>query len=648
MIGEILSNLGFVTPQQLKAALQAQRELIEETSLPEKLERAQIVAEARSSQEPGMMHLGEIMLRMGFLTKAQLDKALERQRILGEEYWTLESDVLYQLMNMGTLANSSLNLAEVLSLIMESANKLTGSCASTLMLLDEKTGELVFSVPTGPKAQELMDVRLKKGRGIAGWVADQEQAVIVNDVRKDPRFYAGMDQCTGFETKSLVAVPLKAKGKLIGVLEVINKDDNATFTAKDQLLLTIFGAQAAMAIENARLYEELKDQMDMRLRMEKELAISEKFRALGQLSGGVAHDFNNILAAIIGYAEMTSHYLEDKERAKIYLEQILKASNRARDLVIQILAFSRQSKQEKKPVQCNLIVMESLNLLRATIPSTIEIRTDIAPNTGAIMADSTQIHQVLMNLFTNAHQAIGDNGGSITLRLFPVELNAAEAAAYPDLRPGRFVKLVIVDNGCGMDDSIADQVFEPYFTTKEKGVGTGMGLAMVHGIVKSHGGAISVDSKPGKGTTFEILFPIIDLKMEEAEESTPETPRGSEHILLVDDEAALVDIGQEMLTILGYKVTTKTNAAEALAAFQKEPDRYDLLITDLTMPGMNGDKLAMEMMKIKPALPVIITTGFSERFDLEKAKALGVRELAMKPINMQNLAATVRKVLEGR
>jgi signal transduction histidine kinase len=472
--------------------------------------------------------------------------------------------------------------------------------------------------------------------------------VIINDVKTDSRFYAGMDQSTGFETKSLVAVPLKAKGKLIGVLEVINKEDNTPFTPKDELLLTIFGAQAAMAIENARLYGELKDQMDICLRMERDLASSEKFRALGQLSGGVAHDFNNILAAIMGYAEMTFHHLDDKERVKLCLEQILKASNRAKELVIQILAFSLQSRQERKPVQSHLIVMESLKLLRATIPSTIEIRADIAPDTGTIMADSTQVHQVLMNIFTNARHAIGEDGGNITLSLCPVNLGATEIATHPGLRPGRYVKLVVTDDGCGMDAYTAKQVFEPYFTTKEKGVGTGMGLAMVHGIVKSHSGVITVTSTLGKGTTFEVLFPRVDLEAEELVESPQELPKGSEHILLVDDEDDLVYIGKEMLTFLGYRVTTKTNSGEALEVFRENPDPYDLLITDMTMPGMNGDKLAVEMMKIKPNLPVIIVTGFSERFNLEKAKALGIRDLAMKPIVMQDLAATVRRVLEGQ
>jgi len=648
MIGEVLSDLGLVTEMQLKAALQLQQKMLEEKLLPEKRERAQIVAEARSSHELGTIPLGEILLKMGFLTKTQLDKALGRQSGLDEKYWTIESDVLYQVMDKGMLVNSSLNLAEVLSLIMNSANKLTSSCASTLMLLDKSTGELVFSVPTGPKAQELVDVRLMKGYGIAGWVADHEQAVIVNDVKTDPRFYGGVDQSTGFETKSLLVVPLKAKGKLIGVLEVMNKEDETPFSPQDELLLTIFGAQAATAIENARLYGELKDQLEICIRMERALASSDKFRALGQLSGGVAHDFNNILAAIMGYAEITFHHLDDKERVKRCLEQILRASSRAKELVLQILAFSRQSKQEMKPVQCHLIVIESLKLLRATIPSTIEIRTDIAPDTGTIMADPIQIHQVLMNLFTNAHHAIGDKRGSIALSLLPVNLSAAETVVHPGLRPGRYVKLVLADDGCGMNASTANQIFEPYFTTKEKGVGTGMGLAMVHGIVKSYGGAISVTSAPGKGTTFEVLFPRIDLEAEEVDESFQELPRGSEHILLVDDEDFLVDIGKEMLTFLGYKVTTKTNSGEALSAFQEDPNRYDLLITDLTMPGMNGDQMATEMMKIKPALPVIIATGFSERFNLEKAKALGIRDLAMKPIVMRDLAAIVRRVLDGQ
>ncbi|RJR35845.1 MAG: GAF domain-containing protein [Desulfobacteraceae bacterium] len=504
LIGEILSDLGFVTPEQIEAALQEQRKISKNAVLPEKLDRARLVSEARLAEKAASMpFLGQLLYEKGYITKEQLDEALAVQDEALKRFHALASTALCSILDIGAIVNSSLNLVEVLSLIMKNANKVTQSVASTLMLVEETTGDLVFSVPTGPTAELLVDNRIPRGKGIAGWVAEHEQTVVVPDAKQDPRFYSEVDKITGAETRTILAVPLKAKAKLIGVLEVINKSDGTPFTDDDALLLSIFASQAAMAIENARLYGELKDEFEKRSRMERELAEVEKFRALGQLSSGIAHDFNNFLGGIKALAEISMLHPDEPKKVKQSMEQILQASNRARELVSQILVFSRQGDEEKVEVSISQVVMEAVQFIRATLPSSIDVRLDVPPDSGTVLANPTQIHQVLMNLCINSSHAMNGKG-VLKISLRPVE---TESAGSPDSRP--FVKLDVTDSGCGMDDCTIKQAFEPYFTTKEKGFGTGLGLAVVHGIVKGHGGSIRVFSEPGKGTSFEILLPRI-------------------------------------------------------------------------------------------------------------------------------------------
>jgi len=444
----------------------------------------------------------------------------------------------------------------------------------------------------------------------------------------------------------LLCVPLKARRKLIGVLEVVNKRDASGFTEKDALLLSIFGSEAALAIENVRIYGKLKQQLIENKRIERELAESEKFRALGQMSAGVAHDFNNILSAILGYADIAMFSLDDPSRIKESLEQVLKACKRAKELVSHILAFSRHSQQERLPVQLGQIVQEALKLLRASIPSTIDIQIHIEPDSGAILADPTQIHQVLMNLCTNAYHAMENGGGILSISVAPVEITEELAEAKTDLRPGPYVKLSVIDNGCGMDDSILNQVFEPYFTTKEKGVGTGMGLAVVHGIVRGHGGAITASSTPRRGSSFEMFFPRVAYETPKRTAPVLEMPKGQELILFVDDEHVLVRLGKQMLESLGYTVVGETDPRVALQRFKAEPDTFDMVITDLTMPGMTGDALAKAIVSIRPNLPIILVTGFSERETQEHAGNMGIREIVMKPLTILDFASVVRRVFD--
>jgi len=383
-------------------------------------------------------------------------------------------------------------------------------------------------------------------------------------------------------------------------------------------------------------------------RLEAQYQHAQKMESIGTLAGGIAHDFNNILTSVLGYAELASLDTPENSKAQYNLQQSIKAAHRAKDLVQQILAFSRQSKQERKPLDIEPIVKEGLKLVRASLPTTIEIRQNMEEDLGAIEADTTQIHQVLMNLCTNAAHAMSENGGVLEVSLTKFDMDAEASAASPEVEPGPYLRLRVSDTGHGMTPEILQRVFDPYFTTKEPGKGTGLGLAVVHGIVKSYGGGVTVSSEPGRGTTFDIYFPKIEPVKGplEAGRIEPLPVGGHERVLVVDDEKAIVEIGQEILQHLGYEVVVRTSSVEALELFRAQPERFDLVITDMTMPNMTGDKLAVELMRIRPDIPVILCTGFSERITKEKAESMGIREFLLKPLVMNDLARVIHRVID--
>jgi len=391
----------------------------------------------------------------------------------------------------------------------------------------------------------------------------------------------------------------------------------------------------------------LRDITD-RKKIEAQLRQSQKMEAIGTLAGGIAHDFNNILAAIMGYTELSLDELSRGLSVEHNLEQILKSTLRARDLVRQILAFSRKDMEVRGPLQVSSIIKEAVKLLRATLPSTIDIREKLSEQSGLINANPTQIHQVVINLCTNAAHAMSKNGGALVIGVQPVFLDAPPLSGYPGLGCGAYVKISVSDTGAGIDPQNMDRIFEPFFTTKKLGKGTGMGLAVVHGIVKSHGGEMLVESEPGRGSTFEVLLPQIPDAALDGSSETSRTLKGTERILLVDDEKMLLDFGQSMLKSLGYKPTVAHSSPGALKLFKKDPFGFDLVITDMTMPQMTGDILTGKLMRIRPDLPVIIATGYSEKISEETARELGVKALVMKPLNRRELAQTIRTVLDNK
>ena len=384
--------------------------------------------------------------------------------------------------------------------------------------------------------------------------------------------------------------------------------------------------------------------------LEERLRHSRKMEAMGTLAGGIAHDFNNILTAVLGNAEMGLLRIPEDSRAQHNLKEILKAGRRARDLVKQILTFSRQEKQEPKPLQITPIVNEVVRLLRASLPTAIEIRKEIAPSAGIILADPIQMHQLLMNLCTNAGHAMQETGGILEIKLGNVFKETDTVFHDFDLKRGHHVELIVSDTGCGIDREIIERIFDPFFSTKTFGEGSGMGLAVVHGIVKSLNGAIKVESELGKGSAFRVFLPRIEgdsgRETDGAEPvcNSDQIPR----ILFIDDDDVLLKVGERMLERLGYRVTGKNNAVEALASFETNPDQFDVVITDQKMPKMDGLRLAQGIRDVRPDIPIIMCTGYTEEIENAKLKNLGIWELVRKPVVFSELAEVARKVLEQR
>lgn len=426
------------------------------------------------------------------------------------------------------------------------------------------------------------------------------------------------------------------KGKSIEY-ELSNPVDNRFYSINNFPISRSDGSVSKLTL--ARDISELKAMRD-------QLHQTQKMESIGNLAGGIAHDFNNILFPIIGMSELLLQDLPRDSQGFEFVQEILRAGKRGSDLVKQILAFSRQSEHKLIPVSVQQVIKEILRLTRATIPSYIEIQDDIPSDCGLIMADPTQLHQVAMNIITNAYHAVESEGGKISVELKEVEQNSDELPGSL-LESGRYAVLSISDNGHGMSTDLMEKIYEPYFTTKEEGKGTGLGLAVAYGIIKKHKGDIRVYSEVGKGTTFTIYLPLMEKPADtEPIDEIKDSFSGNERILLVDDEEPIAMLQKQLLERLGYKVAARISSLEAINAFKANPDGYDLIITDMSMPNMTGEQLAKEMMAIRPDIPIIICTGFSERINKEKAEAIGIRGFLMKPVLRSEMARVIRNVLD--
>jgi len=471
---------------------------------------------------------------------------------------------------------------------------------------------------------------------------EEERTIVASDAYTDPRTkeFSG-SYLKSHNITSMIDASIWLDGKMVGVVCHEHTGTGRQWSIEEEN----FAGSIADFVSHAMDSFERKQTEKEKKNLEFQLHHAQKMESIGTLAGGIAHDFNNILSSVIGYTELA---LEDAKRGILQhenLQEVLLAGNRAKDLVKQILTFSRQVDQEKKPVQVKHVVKEALKLLRASIPSSVKIEQSVSSN-SLVMGDSTQIHQVLMNLCTNAAYAMKDDGGVLTVSLSDAELDSEFVSNHPNLKTGPYINLTVLDTGHGMSLEVMEKIFDPFFTTKEKGEGTGMGLSVVHGIVLSHGGDICVYSEQGKGSTFEVYLPVIKSRLRTEERVDRPIPTGNERILFIDDEPAIMKMGKQTLESLGYNVTTYNSSLDALELFKEEGHRFDLVITDMTMPHMTGEKLAEELMQIRRDIPVILCTGFSSKIDEKKALAIGIRAFISKPFLKREIAKAIRKVLD--
>jgi signal transduction histidine kinase/ActR/RegA family two-component response regulator len=389
--------------------------------------------------------------------------------------------------------------------------------------------------------------------------------------------------------------------------------------------------------------ESLQERM---INLERQLFQSQKMEAIGTLASGIAHDFNNILTAIMGYVELAKLDAEPRSKVRLDLEQALNAAHRAQELIRQILSFSRKADEQNRPLDLKALIKETLKLLRASIPATIEIQQHLDGDGALVLANATQLHQVLMNLCTNARQAMGDHGGTLTVRLDKRILIGASATGM-GVSPGRYLELTVTDTGPGIQPELREHIFDPYFTTKAEGQGTGLGLAVARSIVQNYGGTIHLIDSADRGASFRVLLPATTAVPEYDHQEEDDWPGGSESILFLDDEPSIASWGQQILARLGYDVASFNRSEEALKAFRKAPHRFDLVVTDVVMPYMTGDLLASQILSIRPDIPVIMFTGYSEKTMCENGIHEGVRAILTKPLAAAELTRAIRRVLDG-
>ena len=514
----------------------------------------------------------------------------------------------------------------------------------------------VFDVTERKRAEESLRESEEKYRNLfenlydVYYRTDDKGLITLLSPSVERYFGATPDELIGQNMKNLYAQPKKSE-EFLALLIKDGYVDNfeAQLKRKDNSVIWVSTNAKLLKDEEGNIIgvEGISRDVTYPKELEGQIRQDHKMEAIGTLAGGIAHDFNNILGIILGNAELAMDDVPEWNPAKMNLKEIRTASLRAKDVVRQLLSFARKTRLEKKPTNIVPIVDESLKLLRSSIPTSIEIRQNITENVGTILADPTQINQVLINLCTNANHAMPD-GGILEFSLKHATFDEDTASQYPDLTPGRYVNLTVSDTGHGISQEDIDRIFDPYFTTKEIGKGTGMGLAVVHGIVKDHKGIIIVESELGKGTTFSIFFPVVEKEAVVETQTDEKLPTGNERILLIDDEESMVKLGHHRLERLGYKVEATTDPNDALELFRSQPNQFDLVITDLTMPKITGDKLVKEILNIRPDIPVILCTGFSEKIDEKKAKAIGAVEYVEKPLDQRDFALIVRKVLDKK
>ena len=568
--------------------------------------------------------------------RAVIQEALERELLINESLASLSKVML------ATEDTEELG-GEVLLL----ARTLTDSEHGYVGYIDRKTADLVCPTMSsmmgdhcqiGDEVGKLLFSPDAEGRygSLWGVALNSKKAFFSNSPSSHP---ASQGCRAGHVTiNRFLTIPVLFHDKLLGQIAVANA--SADYQERDVEVLERLGRLYALTLNRADAQQDQEKLLS-------ELRQAQKMEAIGTLAGGIAHDFNNILTPILGYSEIALTRMGPEDQLYTPIKAIRQAGERAKELINRILTFSRQHENELGPLQVQPILNETIKLLRSSLPTTIEIRQKIDPDCGAVISDITQFQQIIMNLATNASHAMEDSGGILRITLQEIQLSKDDAVVRQGLPPGATACFTVSDTGCGMDKATVTKIFDPYFTTKAQGKGTGMGLAMVHGIISSHHGYINVYSEPGEGTSFKIYLPIVPAGTEKkGVASFSSLVGGTERILLVDDEEVIVIMLTTLLEQFGYQVHAVTDCLEALAIFKAQPDSFDLVITDQTMPHLTGGELAKELLAVRADIPIILCTGFSVNFTEELAKKTGIREYLMKPVIIEELTEKIRSVLK--
>jgi PAS domain S-box-containing protein len=518
-----------------------------------------------------------------------------------------------------------------------------GFLGASIGLMDATSGRLLVEAHAGVKADTLFDPvagEPRPGCEFASKVVAMRAPAVCNDIERDPLAADWRDAAMQCGIRAVASFPLVSGDECIGTFNLY-ADRVDLFDAEELRLLTELARDIAFAIE-------MREREQERLLLEQQLAQSQKMEAIGQLAGGIAHDFNNILSAIVGNTELVRLDLSPDHPALTSIKEILRAGQRAKELVQRILAFSRPQPQQLGPILLQPVLEEAIRLLRATLPAGVELAFDAERWLPTVSADASQIHQIVLNLVTNAWHAMENDVGRIEVRLKACHVDDSLCSTHPGLRPGPHACLSVADSGKGMDTLTLSRIFEPFFTTKQAGQGAGLGLSVVHGIVRSHGGVIVVDSEPGKGTTFQVYFPAIEAEAAATFRDAPAVPSSmgrGECILYVDDEEPLVYLATRFLERFGFRVEGYSSALDAVNAFRVDPQRYDLVITDYNMPGMSGMDVARQVLQVRPDAPVVLASGYLRPSEIDQARALGIREVVFKPNTLEELGPLVLRLL---